>query len=101
MKVFEDSASDPETVAGQVDKIRNRFGLRRVVWVGDRGILTGARTREDLEGIDGLSWISTLRAPTIRKLIAASQVAQTMLDERDLAEIGFTGVPRQTATRAP
>ena len=62
------STSDPKTVAAQVDKIRNRFGLRRVVLVGDRGMLTGARIREDLQGIDGLRWITTLRAPTIRKL---------------------------------
>ena len=42
-------------------------GLQRVVLVGDRGMLTGARIREDLQGIDGLRWITTLRAPTIRK----------------------------------
>ena len=93
VEVFEGSTSDPKTVAAQVDKIRNRFGLQRVVLVGDRGMLTGARIREDLDGIDGLRWITTLRAPTIRKLIAAGQVAQTMFDERDLAEISSPEFP--------
>ena len=53
------------------------------VLVGDRGMLTGARIREDLKGVDGLRWITTLRAPTIRKLIANGEVAQSMFDERD------------------
>ena len=86
---------DPKTVAAQVHKIRNRFGLKRVVLVGDRGMLTGARIREDLQGFDGLRWITTLRAPTIRKLIADGQVVQTMFDERDLAEISSPDFPRE------
>ena len=65
----------------------------RVVLVGDRGMLTGARIREDLKGHDGLRWITTLRAPTIRKLIKAGKVAQTMFDERDLAEISSPEFP--------
>ena len=93
VEVFEGSTSDPKTVAAQVDKIRHRFGLQRVVLVGDRGMLTGARIREDLMGHDGLRWITTLRAPTIRKLIKAGKVAQTMFDERDLAEISSPDFP--------
>ena len=93
VEVFEGSTGDPKTVAAQVDKIRNRFGLQRVVLVGDRGMLTGARIREDLQGIDGLRWITTLRAPTIRKLIREGEVAQAMFDERDLAEISSPDFP--------
>ena len=93
VEVFSGSTSDPKTVAAQVDKIRHRFGLKRVVLVGDRGMLTGARIREDLQGIDGLRWITTLRAPTIRKLIAAGLVAQSLFDERDLAEISSPDFP--------
>ena len=66
---------------------------KRVVLVGDRGMLTGARIREDLKGVDGLRWITTLRAPTIRKLIANGEVAQSMFDERDLAEISSPDFP--------
>ena len=87
VEVFEGSTSDPNTVASQVDKLRQRFGLKRVVLVGDRGMLTAARIREDLAGVDGLRWITTLRAPTIRKLVAAGTVTPSLFDERDLAEV--------------
>ena len=93
VEVFPGSTSDPQTVAAQVDKLRNRFGLSRLVLVGDRGMLTGARIREDLQGIDGLRWITTLRAPTIRKLVAAGRVTMSLFDERDLAEISSPDFP--------
>ena len=87
VEVFEGSTSDPKTVACQVEKIRTRFGLQRVVLVGDRGMLTAARIRKDLAGVDGLRWITTLRAPMIRKLLAAGTVTPSLFDERDLAEV--------------
>ena len=94
VEVFEGSTSDPKTVASQVAKLRERFGLERVVLVGDRGMLTAARIREDLQGVDGLRWITTLRAPTIRKLVNAGTVTPSLFDERDLgvcaAENGAT-----------
>ena len=74
VEVFEGSTVDPLTVASQVAKIRDRFGLQQVVLVGDRGMLTAARIREDLLGVEGLRWITTLRAPTIRKLVNAGTV---------------------------
>ena len=87
VEVFEGSTADPMTVASQVVKIRERFGLQQVVLVGDRGMLTATRIREDLAGVDGLRWITTLRAPTIRKLVNAGAVTPSFFDERDLAEI--------------
>ena len=101
VEVFSGSTSDPKTVAAQVDKIRGRFGLKRVVLVGDRGMLTGARIREDLQGIDGMRWITTLRAPTIRKLIAAGHVSQSLFDERDLAEISSPEFPGERLIVCP
>ena len=93
VEVFEGSTSDPQTVACQVDKIRKRFGLQRVVLVGDRGMLTAARIREDLQGVDGLRWITTLRAPTIRKLLAAGTLPRSLFDEQDLAEVRSEAFP--------
>ena len=87
VEVVEGSTADSLTVASQVAKIRERFGLQQVVLVGDRGMLTGARIREDLQGVDGLRWITTLRAPTIRKLVNAGTVTPSLFDERDLAEV--------------
>ena len=93
VEVFEGSTSDPNTVASQVAKLRQRFGLKRVVLVGDRGMLTAARIREDLAGVDGLRWITTLRAPTIRKLVDAGTVTPSLFDQRDLAEITSDAFP--------
>ncbi len=87
VEVFEGSTTDPLTVASQVAKIRDRFGLQQVVLVGDRGMLTAARIRENLAGVEGLRWITTLRAPTIRKLVNAGTVTPSLFDERDLAEV--------------
>ena len=61
--------------------------------VGDRGMLTLARIREDLQDIAGLRWITTLRAPTIRRLIANRLVAQSMFHEGDLSEISSPDFP--------
>ena len=62
-------AGNTATVPAQVDKLRRRFGLSRVVLVGDRGMLTAARIREDLAPHEELGWISALRAPAIRRLL--------------------------------
>ena len=85
--------SDPKTVACQVEKLRTRFGLQRVVLVGDRGMLTAARIRKDLAGVGGRRWITTLRAPMIRKLLAAGTVTPSLFDERDLAEVTTEAFP--------
>ena len=70
VEVFAGNAGDPSTVAAQVDKVRKRFGIGRVALVGDRGMLTTARIREDLEPA-GLDWISALKTGDIRKLLKA------------------------------
>ena len=71
VEVFAGNAGDPSTVAGQVDKVRKRFGIERVALVGDRGMLTTARIRRDLAPA-GLDWISALRTADIRKLLKAA-----------------------------
>ena len=95
VEVFEGSTADPLTVASQVAKIRDRFGLQQVVLVGDRGMLTAARIREDLAGVEGLRWITTLRAPTIRKLVNAGTVTPSLFDERELAEVTSDEFPSE------
>jgi len=87
VEVFDGATGDPTTVAPQVEKIRQRFGLSRVVLVGDRGMITQARIREDLAPVEGLSWITALRAPTIKALARQGLVSLSLFDERDLAEI--------------
>lgn len=95
VEVFDGNVGDPATLANQVSKIRLRFGLRRVVLVGDRGMITDARIREDLQGIEGLDWITALRASGIRKLVAEGSLQPSLFDERDLAEITSPLYPNQ------
>jgi len=86
-EVFEGNTADPATVSTQIAKLQKRFGLARVVLVGDRGMLTSARIREELADVEGLDWITALRSESIRKLIDSGDVDRSLFDERDLAEI--------------
>jgi hypothetical protein len=87
VEVFEGNTADPNTLSTQIDKIRRRFKLSRVVMVGDRGVLTSARIQETLRPA-GLDWISALRAPAIKKLAAEGGPLQpSLFDSHDLAEI--------------
>jgi transposase len=86
VEVFEGNTADPATIATQVEKLRKRFKLNRVVLVGDRGMITSARIREDLQSVDGLDWISALRNEQIRKLVDVGSLQLSLFDERDLAE---------------
>ena len=87
IEVFEGNTGDPKTVAAQIAKIRERFGIQRVILVGDRGVLTGARIREDLKPTEGIDWITALRAPAIQQLVESGALQMGLFDEKDLAEI--------------
>jgi transposase len=93
VEVFEGNTGDPTTVAAQVHKIRERFGLERVVIVGDRGMLTSARINEDLKDTEGLEWITALRGPAIRKLVEQGTIEVSLFDEMKLAEISSPDYP--------
>jgi hypothetical protein len=86
VEVFEGGTADAMTLASQVQKLQTRFGLRRIVLVGDRGLITAARIREDLKPA-GLDWITALRAPQIKELIETGPLQLSLFDDRDLAEI--------------
>ena len=77
----------------QIEKLRHRFKLSRVVLVGDRGMITEARIREEIKPIEGLDWITALRAPAIRPLVEAGKIQLSFFDERDLAEIQSPDYP--------
>lgn len=87
VEVFEGSTADPKTVSAQIAKLRERFALERVVLVGDRGMLTEARIREELRGEEGLDWITALRAPAIRTLVEQGSLQLSLFDRRELATI--------------
>ena len=87
VEVFPGNTADPPTFTQLVAQARKRFDIQRIVFVGDRGMITSARINEDLRTVDGLDWISALRTEGIRKLCDAGSIQMSLFDKRDLAEI--------------
>src|SRR6201984_1230975 len=93
VEVFEGNTADPLTLSAQIDKLKQRFKLQRVVMVGGRGTLTSARIEQTLRPA-GLDWITALRAPAIKQLAAAGGPLQpSLFDDRDMAEITSPDYP--------
>ena len=92
IEVFKGNTGDPVTVAAQVTRVKDRFGITKVVLVGDRGMLTAARLREDVAPA-GLDWITALRAPQVKKLVRGGDLQLSLFDQTDLAEITSPDFP--------
>jgi hypothetical protein len=93
VEVFAGNTADPSALKVQIDKLQQRFGLRRAVLVGDRGMITQARITEELQPA-GLDWITALRAPDIRALAGDDGPLQiSLFDQRDLVEITSPDYP--------
>jgi hypothetical protein len=93
VEVFAGNTGDPATVAQQVAKLKQRFGIERITWVGDRGMLTSARIEQVLKP-QGMDWISSLRAPQIAQLAAEVGPFQpSLFDERNLIEVSSEHFP--------
>jgi hypothetical protein len=110
VRVFEGNTADPAAFTAIVTVVRDTFGLEKMVMVGDRGMITSARIGAlNQPGEDGAapspySWITALRAPAIRKLLADDGPLQlSLFDEQDLAEITSPDFPgeRLIACRNP
>ena len=110
VRVFPGSTGDPVAFTGIVDVVRDKFGLAQMVMVGDRGMITSARIAALNRQEDGTArpdpygWITALRAPAIRKLMAEGGPLQlSLFDEQDLAEITSPDFPgeRLVACRNP
>ncbi len=86
IEVFPGNTADPATFMGQVEKVKERFGVKDVVWVADRGMLTGAQV-EKLRLVAGTHWVSGLRAPTIQQLVEAGSLQLSLFDKQNLAEV--------------
>jgi len=103
VRVFAGNTGDPKTFPEAVEAIRGKFALDKMIMVGDRGMITTARIK-DLRGMEGMAWITCLRAPAIKKLMADSGPLQlSLFDEQDLAEISSPAYPgeRLIACRNP
>lgn len=92
VQVFEGSTGDPATISQQVAKLKKRFKLTSVVLVGDRGMITEARLRDDLAP-NRLDWITALRAPRIWSLVRDGAVQMSLFDQTNLAEVTHPDYP--------
>ncbi|WP_042885366.1 IS1634 family transposase [Cupriavidus necator] len=93
VEVFAGNTADPATVASQVDKLKNRYGIEKLAWVGDRGMLTQARIDTVLRPA-GLDWVSSLRAPQMAALAREKGPFQpSLFDERNLLEVTSEAFP--------
>jgi transposase len=92
IEVFDGNTGDPKTLAVQVEKLKQRFGLDHVVLVGDRGMITQARLTDDVKTA-GLDWITALRGPAIKDLMAGGALQLSLFDQRDMASITSPDFP--------
>jgi transposase len=92
VEVFDGNTGDPKTLASQIQKLKQRFGLDHVVLVGDRGMITEARLTEDVKTA-GLDWITALRAPAIKDLVKGGTPQLSLFDQRDMASMTSPDFP--------
>lgn len=92
VEVYPGNTGDPTTVVDQVEKLREKFELSRVVLVGDRGMLTQTQIRE-MKKHPGLGWVTALRSGSIRKLADEGTLQLSLFDEKNLAEIHSPDFP--------
>jgi hypothetical protein len=103
VRVFAGNTADPKAFPDAVDAVRGKFALEKMIMVGDRGMITTARIK-DLREMEGMAWITCLRHPAIKKLMADDGPLQlSLFDEQDLAEISSGDFPgeRLIACRNP
>ena len=103
VRVFAGNTADPKTFPEAVSAVREKFGIEQMIMVGDRGMITTARIK-DLRELEGMAWITCLRHPAIKKLMADDGPLQlSLFDEQDLAEITSGDFPgeRLIACRNP
>jgi transposase len=86
VEVFEGSLHDDKTLPAQLEKLRRRFKLKRIVVVSDRGMVTKANL-EVMREAEGVSWITALKAPQVKKLVKDGHLQLSLFDQQNLLEI--------------
>ncbi len=86
VEVFSGELHDDKTLPAQIEKLKTRFGLKTVIVVSDRGMVTKANLELMAES-DGVGWITALKAPQIKQLVASGALQLSLFDEHNLAEI--------------
>ena len=93
VEVFPGNTADPESFKTAITRVRQDFGIERLIMVGDRGMITGTRI-SDLRKLDGMDWITALKAPAIAALARDDGPLQmSLFDVHNFAEITHPGYP--------
>jgi transposase len=92
VEVFEGSLHDDKTLPSQVEKLKGRFGIERVVVVSDRGMVTKANLAA-MRAEEGVAWVAALKAPQVKKLVKDGALQLSLFDEQNLAEIESSDYP--------
>jgi transposase len=103
IEVFEGKTSDPKTFTNQIKKLQERFGIKQVIWVGDRGIISSTTIKQELKTTSPGDWIGAMRASQIRSLVEQSYIQLSLFDQQNIAEISAADYPneRLVACRNP
>jgi hypothetical protein len=93
VEVFAGNTADPESFKTAVTRVRAGFGIERMIMVGDRGMITGTRI-DDLRKLEGMGWVTALKAPAVAKLAEDNGPLQMSLSgTHNFAEITHPGYP--------
>ena len=92
VEVFEGSLHDDKTLPSQISKLTTRFGLKEIVVVADRGMITKANI-ETLRATEGVDWVTALKAPQVKKLVKDGDLQLSLFDQQNLAEITSQDYP--------
>lgn len=98
--VFKGNTGDPRTLLPQVEKVRERFGLKRFILVGDRGMIT-QRQVDALRDIEGVDWIAALRGDAIHRLVDDAALQMDLFDKRNLFELSHSGTGSTPRRQTP
>jgi len=94
ISVYEGNTGDAKTLPDQVKRLREDFGLQRLVLVGDRGMISH-KAIDSLRSLEGLAWITALKSVQIRALVQGGALQLGLFDERNLLEFAHPDYPRE------
>ena len=92
VSVFKGNTADPNTLLPQVNKLRGDFGIKRIVLVGDRGMISQKQI-DSIKEFEGMDWITALRSESIRNLVESGSIQMGLFDERNLFELTHPDYP--------
>lgn len=93
VSVFPGNTSDTKTLLPQVQKVRSSFGIKTMILVGDRGMISQKLIEGELRDMDGVEWITALKGDSIRKLIGGENMQLGLFDDRNLFEFSDLSYP--------